>query len=179
MKNNPYIGPRPHERQDRDNFYAIFITGSTPPAAEFIRQARAAGINVPIYGGDGLDSGELTTIGGEAAEGTVFASPFDPDNGRPEVQKFATAFKSKCGGPPDAWAAQAYDAVKLLAHAMNQAGSTVPGDVARVLHQTRGWPGVTGTHTFDENGAVIDKPIVLKVVRNGQFEFLGRTPSTP
>ena len=161
------------------NFEAIFIAGSTPPAAEFIRQARAAGINVPIYGGDGLDSGELTTLGGEAAEGTVFASPFDPDDGRPEVQKFAAAFKSKYGGPPDAWAAQAYDEVKLLAYAMNQAGSTVPGDVARVLHQTRDWPGVTGTHTFDENGAVINKPIVLKVVRNGQFEFLGRTPSTP
>jgi len=31
---------------------------------------------------------------------------------------------------------------------------------------------VTGWHTFDASGDVVDKPIVFKTVRNGQFALL-------
>ena len=88
------------------------------------------------------------------------------------MRDFVRAFQKRYGLLPDVWAAQGYDAVKVLAHAMEEAGTTVPEKVAEVLHSTKDWPGVTGLHTFDENGDVIGKGIVKKRVQNGKFEYL-------
>jgi len=153
-------------------FDAIFLAGSTPHGADFISEAREMGVTVPILGGDGLDSSQLWEIAGKAAEGVIVASHFHPDIPRSEVQDFVRAFQERYGLLPDVWAAQGYDAVKVLAHAMEKAGTTVPGKVAEVLHSTKDWPGVTGLHTFDENGNVIGKGIVKKKVQNRKFEYL-------
>jgi len=50
-------------------------------------------------------------------------------------------------------------------------GAKTPDPVAvqKELHQIRGWQGVTGVHTFDDKGDVINKPIPLKVMRDGVF----------
>jgi hypothetical protein len=39
------------------------------------------------------------------------------------------------------------------------------------LHNLRGWPGVTGEHGFDDAGNVLNKIIIMQVVRNGKFEY--------
>lgn len=153
------------------DFDAIFIAGTIPEAAYFVEQARGLGVTQPILGGEGLATEVLWEIAGEAAEGTVVATYFHPDDPRSKVQRFKTNFQERYGVPPDVWAAQGYDAVKVLAYAMETAGSTVPEEVAGALRSTQDWPGVTGPHTFRENGDVVDKPIVLNIVRNGAFEY--------
>jgi branched-chain amino acid transport system substrate-binding protein len=152
-------------------FDAIFLAGVVPQAAEFISEARRLGITVPILGGDGLDSPQLWEVGGIGVEGTIVGTYFHPDDPRGVVQRFVEAFGTKYGRRPDAWAAQGYDAVKLLAHVMEEAGTTVPHKMAETLRSTRNWPGVTGPHSFNENGDVMGKPIVIKVVRNRSFHL--------
>lgn len=151
-------------------FDAIFVAGNAPEAAIFIREARAADITQPILGGNGLDSPELLSAGGAAVEGVVVASFFHPD--LPTARDFTARFQATYGVLPDAAAAQGYDAVHLLAYAIEQAGSVVPAEIAAALHTVSRWSGVTGTHTFNERGDVVNKPIVLKVVQNGDFQFL-------
>lgn len=163
------------ERWKQLSFDAIFIAGTTPEPAYFIRLARKLGVQSPILGGDGLDSPQLWELGGEAAEGTIVATAFHPDVPRPELEQFTSAFQQKYGELPDAWAAQGYDALKLLAYAMEQAGATDPDAVANTLRETRNWPGVTGPHTFDLNGDVVGKPIVLQQVKGQQFVYLTET----
>ena len=85
---------------------------------------------------------------------------------------FNKAFAARYGSIPDAYAAQAYDAIKLLGYAIQKAGTTVPEKVAQALYATKGWNGVTGSHTFDENGDMVQKPMDFQVVHNGKFEFL-------
>lgn len=153
-------------------FDAIFIAGSNPEAAEFIRDARRRGINQPIIGSDGLDTADLWNIAGEAALGVVVASFYAPDNPDSELQGFIIRFQQKYNTIPDTWAAQGYDAVWLLADAIFRAGSTVPSEVAQKLHETHGWQGITGTHTFDAAGDVIGKPLVLKVQDRDGLKFL-------
>jgi branched-chain amino acid transport system substrate-binding protein len=153
------------------DFDAIFVAGTIPEAAYFVEQARGLGVTQPILGGEGLATEALWEIAGEAAEGTIVATYFHPDDPRSEVQRFKTNFQERYGVPPDVWAAQGYDAVKVLAHAMETAGSTVPREVAETLRSIKDWPGVTGLHAFQENGDVVDKPIVLNIVRNGVFEY--------
>lgn len=151
---------------------AIFLAGEPPSAATFVAAARRQGVTAPILGGDALGSPELVSVAGEAAEGTIVASSFHPDEPRAEVQQFTTAFTQKFGFRPDVGSAIGYDAVRLLAAAMTQAKSAVPDSVAKALRSLKEWPGVTGAFSFDQAGDVVNKPIVKMVVRNGRFEYL-------
>lgn len=156
---------------------AILLAGEVPSAAIFVAQARKHGIKAPILGGDAMSSPGLMAVAGHAAEGVIVASYFHPNDPRPEVVRFNSAFKEKYGVPPDAGSALGYDCVRLLASAMQQAKSAVPEDVARALHATRDWRGVTGTFSFETNGDTVNKPVILSVVRGGRFEYLP-TPTT-
>jgi branched-chain amino acid transport system substrate-binding protein len=150
---------------------AIFLAGEVPSAAVFVAEARKYGIDVPILGGDAMSSPALLRAGG-AAEGTVVATPFHPDEPRAEVQQFAAAFRRRYGKSPDAGSAIGYDAVRLIAYAMRTARSAVPDSVAAALRGTRDWKGVTGPFTFTREGDLVDKPVTKMVVRGGKFEFL-------
>jgi branched-chain amino acid transport system substrate-binding protein len=157
---------------------AIVLAGEVPSAAIFVAQARRKGINVPIIGSDAMSSAALMAVAGPAAEKTTVASYFNPDEPRPEVKAFNDAFTAKYHVPPDAGSALGYDCVRLLAHAMKQAGSAVPEDVARALHALKGWPGVTGAFSFDEGGDAA-KPVIFSVVHNGRFEYLPAPAPAP
>nr|WP_315491339.1 ABC transporter substrate-binding protein [uncultured Rhodoferax sp.] len=157
--------------KDFYNFDAIFLAGSLPEGAQIIRAAREIGIKVPIFAADGLDSPDLMTLGGDAVEGVEVTSFFHPNTPTPAVRAFNDKFVQRYKKLPDTSAALGYDAVTLLAHAMTKAKTTVPADIAAELHKLKGWSGVTGEHGFDGAGNVMDKPVVMQVVKNGQFEF--------
>lgn len=166
------------DAREWENFYdfnGIFLSGRWPQAAEFIIQARQVGIDVPIMGGSRLKSTRLIDIAGAASEGLVAASAFDASDPDPVSKKFSSAFDQKYGIQPNAGAAQSYDAVKLLAHAMDMAGSIIPRKVAQALSQTRNWRGVTGFHSFNDKGEVEDKKLDLSIVSDGSFIILNET----
>jgi branched-chain amino acid transport system substrate-binding protein len=151
---------------------AVFVAQVMPQAGVTLADLKRAGLDMPILGGDGLDSEQLSNMTGNAAEGTVVASIFDPTEGRDDAGNFIRKYKAKYGEIPGKWAAQGYDAANLLAEAMRAADSARPSDIAHALRQTRRWIGVTGSHSFDDSGDVTDKPIVLKQMTSGAFQYL-------
>jgi branched-chain amino acid transport system substrate-binding protein len=153
-------------------FDAILLAGRAPLAVSFIKQARRVGITVPIVCGDALDSPLLLQLGGEEAEGTIVATLHHAEELHGETRAFNTAFVKRYGKLPDAWASQGYDAVKLLAYAMQKAGSTVPDKVAKTISSIKNWSGVTGVHSYNGTGEVIGKEVDLEIVRNGKFKPL-------
>lgn len=155
---------------------AIFFVGSLPEGGQIMREMRAAGLNVPVFGGAGLDSPDLIKLGGASVNGTVVFSLFNLNDPRPDVLDFGKRYQQKYGSLPDATAAQGYDTLKLLAHAMNGAHSVVPAKVAAVLRNTKGWRGVTGVHTFDAKGDLVAKPLAKVVVMDGKFAYFPVTP---
>lgn len=155
---------------------AIFLAGSLPESGQIMREIRGAGLNVPVFGGAGLDSPELIKLGGASVEGTVVFSLFNPNDPRPDVLAFVQRYRARFGTLPDATAAQGYDTLKLLAHAMDAAHSTVPAKVADALHAIKGWHGVTGVHTFDDKGDLVAKSLAKVVVRDGKFVYFATTP---
>jgi branched-chain amino acid transport system substrate-binding protein len=127
---------------------------------------------VPIIGGDAMSSGERISVAGHAAEGTVVATAFHADEPRPEVRRFTDAFEKRYGAPPDAGSALGYDVIRLLAAAIERAGTALPDSVASALHSLRDWKGVTGSFTFDSAGNLVGRSIAKMVVRDGAFEYL-------
>lgn len=157
---------------------AVFIAHTMPAGADFIVQLRAAGLDVPLMGGDGMDAQDLLKIAGPAAENTVVASIFNPYAADEIVQSFVRKYRDKYGEEPRKYAAQAYDALHLLAKAAEMANSWKPADIAEVLRDQSAWQGAAGTRSFDAVGEVQRMPSVLKQVVNGKFEYMDRGSSS-
>jgi branched-chain amino acid transport system substrate-binding protein len=84
------------------------------------------------------------------------------------VQKFVNDYKTKYGQIPDALAALAYDAARILADSITRAGSTDGPKVRDAIAATKDFPGVTGSITINsERNAV--KPAVILKVENGKY----------
>lgn len=159
--------------RDAKGFDAIFIAGIPPEAGDVIAALRRGGVTAPVFGGEALDTVELVASAGPAAEGVYVASVFHPDDPRPESRAFREAFEARFGRVPDSWAARGYEAVHILAQAMETAGTAAPDAVAEALREATRVDGVTGFVGFDDNGDVVGKRLVTAVVRGGQFEYYG------
>ena len=149
----------------------IAATGFYTEAALICRQARELGLDVPVIGGDGWEAPELTELGGKAVEGTYYSTYFSADNNAPEVQSFVRRYQARWDGEkPQAVAALGYDAMYLIAAAIEKIGSTDSAKLRDAIAATRDFPGVTGRTTIDAHRNS-EKSAVMLVIRNGHREF--------
>ncbi len=150
---------------------AIYIPGYYTEVGTIARQARELGITVPLLGGDGWDSPKLWEIGGEALNGCYFSNHYSVDDPSPLVQKFVSDYRKRYNQTPDALAALAYDAAKILADAMKRAGSTEGPKVRDALAATKDFPGVTGTISINKERNA-EKPAVVLKIENAKFVYV-------
>src|SRR5688572_15039113 len=144
----------------------IFVPGYDGDVGLFAKQARDKGITVPIVGGDGWDAPSLYQIGGAALNGSYFSNHYSPDDADPIVQKFVNDYKARYGSIPDALAATAYDAARIMFDAIKRATSLDGAAIRDALAATKDFPGVTGKVTFNENRDAV-KPIVMIKIKDG------------
>jgi branched-chain amino acid transport system substrate-binding protein len=157
---------------------AVFVTGYYSEAAIITRQARELGMRMPILGGDGW-VGDALKNGREALNNTYISNHYSADNPDPIVQNFVRTYRAMFNREPDAIAALAYDAVKVLADAINRAKST-EGPKVRDALATTDIPGVTGRLKMNPKRNV-DKPAVIQEVTfaNGEVKFNYKTTINP
>lgn len=147
----------------------IFVPGYYGDVGLFAKQARDKGITVPIVGGDGWDSPSLYQIGGAALNGCYFSNHYSPDDADPLVQKFVNDYKSRFGTVPDALAATAYDAARIMFDAIKRANSLEGTAIRNALAATKDFPGVTGKVTFNENRDAVKPIVMIKIEDGGKF----------
>ncbi|QTA87802.1 Leucine binding and solute-binding domains-containing protein [Desulfonema magnum] len=152
-------------------FDSVLIAGDTPTAAVLVSQLREMGANVPIMGGDGLDTSDLWVIAGKAAENIAVPTVFNALAPDKLTRDFVKRFESRYGFVPDTWAAQGYDAMSVLASAIEKGGSAVPIVISTTLRFLENWKGVTGSYDFTPEGDITGKKIFFKVMKDGEFVF--------
>ena len=150
----------------------IFIANTLSEGGQFIFDAGQVGIKVPFMAGNALDSSLLTATGGKAAEGTIVGSAYNPYLDRPEVKRFVTDFRAEYNQMPSTYAALGYDAVKMLAAAIEKSDLHNPSTVAKQLTKLGKWPGVAGIHELDQKGDDIGDLVVLKKLQAGKFVYI-------
>ena len=157
---------------------AVFATGYYPEAAIIVRQARELGMKMPFLGGDGW-VGDALKNGREALNNSYISNHYSGDNPDPVVQNFVRAYRARFNREPDAIAALAYDAVKVLADAITRANST-EGPALRGALAQADVPGVTGRLKINAQRNV-DKPAVIQEVTfaNGEVKFVYKTTINP
>ena len=142
----------------------IYIPGYYGDVALIAKQARMIGLTQPLLGGDGWDAPELWQLGGDALNGAYISTHYSVDNPSPEIQTFVQGYKQRYGNLlPDAHAALAYDASRLLVDAITRAGSTDGDKIRDALAQTKNFPGVTGIINIDADRNAIKPAVVLKL----------------
>jgi branched-chain amino acid transport system substrate-binding protein len=133
---------------------AVYIAGYAEETAAVASALRAAGSDAALFGTGAVLGDRLVDTGGEAVEGLMFPRPsFDPMSEVAAVENFVTAFRDKYNRIPDTYAAHGYDAVMILAQAIQEAG-TDPAEIRFYLNSMNPYDGVTGSTDFDDNGDV-------------------------
>jgi branched-chain amino acid transport system substrate-binding protein len=150
---------------------AIYVPGYYTDVALIARQSRELGMKQPLLGGDGWDSQKLYEIGGKAIEGSFYSNHYSPDDPSPRIQEFVAAYQKRHGSVPDGLAAQGYDAAMVAFDAMSRATAPSGPALRDAIAATKGYPGVTGVITIDENHDAL-KPAVVLEVKGGKSVFV-------
>jgi branched-chain amino acid transport system substrate-binding protein len=142
----------------------IYLPGYYGNVAMIAKQARQIGITQALLGGDGWDAPELWDLGGDALNGSYISNHYSAEDPSPAIQQFVREYKQKYGNlPPDAHAALAYDAMRVLADSIQRAGSTDGFRLREALAQTKNFSGVTGMITINSERNAIKPAVVLKL----------------
>ena len=144
----------------------ILFPGSSEDAELAIRALRAAGVRVPILGGDAIAPLEM-----KAAEfaGVRYTAFFQAEAVSSDVARaFVQSYRRKYGEEPDQRAALAYDAAMIIGRATLANGGDRAGirdhvakigSSSRTLHH-----GATGRIAFDAQHDVTGKHVVIAQV---------------
>jgi branched-chain amino acid transport system substrate-binding protein len=138
----------------------------------FARQLRQLGVNIDWVGSSTTTSATALKLAGPALEGAYAASDFHHD-ANPVAKAYAAKYEAAYKAAPDFFSAWAYDAVTVLARAINAAGSVEPAKIRDALLAIKGVEGAEGTYNFDKNG---DGLHGYNIVRNerGTVKFIKR-----
>ena len=149
---------------------AVYVPGYYQEVALIVKQGRQIGLTMPFIGCDGWANQALLTIGGKAMEGSFFTNHFSPEDQTSIVKSFVEKYQGKYGVPPDTFSALGYDAARLLADAIQRAGSSNSQAVRDAIAKTAGFQGVTGQISLDANRNA-SKPGLVVTVKGGKFEI--------
>ena len=135
------------------------------------QQAREAGIDATLIGGDGWDGvvEQLDASSYADVENAAFSNHYSLDDDNEKVQNFIKAYKDKYGENPSSFAALGYDAAYLYKEAIEKAGKTDKEAIVKAM-QDIDFAGVTGNLKFDENNNPVKSVSVIKIV-NGEYKL--------
>ena len=160
------------ERIKTANPDVILLSSFAPEVPLVIKEARDMGIEATIVGGDTWDEPEKffnTLDDNTPLEGIYQTTNFAPEMPGAAAKHFFDAYTAMFGTAPDGIASSGYDAMLLLANAIEQANSTDPVAIRDALAATKDFQGSTHISHYDENRHPV-KSLAILTVRDGKIE---------
>jgi branched-chain amino acid transport system substrate-binding protein len=150
---------------------ACFVPGYDTDTGFIIKQAREMGISATFMSGDGVSESIYKYAEG-FADGIYYTSHWHPENTDKRSRLFVHAYEKDYGKIVEAAPALTYDAVMLLADAAKRAKSIDPAKIRDALAATKGFKGVTGEITFDQNRNPLNKSAVILKFEKGKSLYV-------
>lgn len=152
----------------------VLGTYMTVPAdqAIFAKQLRQLGVSVQWIGSPTTVAVTTRSLAGEALYGSYGVADFNAD-ANDAARAYTRRYVERYGIYPDNFSSWAFDALHILAAAMNKANSTEPEAVRKAILAIKGYKGLEGTYEFDARG---DGVHGYNVVKNegGKVVFIKR-----
>lgn len=147
---------------------AVFWTAYYADGGLLIRQLRQNGYQGTIAVGDGSNSPQLFEIAGQAAEG-VFAFSNPTANFLPQAADFIETYQSEYDSAPGPYAPLAYDGMKLLAWAIEEAGTTDPQPIIDALASADQQEWLAGPISFTEENTLARSNFIVLEGKGGEW----------
>ena len=154
---------------------AVYYGGEYPQAGPLSKQMKAAGLNVPLMGGDGIYDPSYITLAGSASNGDLATSVGAPVETLASASSFVAAYKAAgYKDPMGAYGAQSYDAANAIINALKTSlAKATDAKSARAATVTAmssvSFDGATGKIAFDKYGDAVSKVITVYKVTGGQW----------
>jgi branched-chain amino acid transport system substrate-binding protein len=149
----------------------VFFGGMDSVGGPMLKQMKALGIDARFMGGDGICTESLGRLAGDAVgEGKVICAEAGGVTGAAQekvMSDFRTRFKQKTGLDVQLYAPYVYDAVMVMAAAMQKANSAEPAKYLPELKKIH-YKGVTGDIAFDANGDINNGALTLYTFKGGK-----------
>jgi branched-chain amino acid transport system substrate-binding protein len=144
---------------------AVFVFLSGGMGVNFTKQYAQAKLGVPMYSTFTIDAITLPAVG-DAAIGTFQSNLWNADLKIPANEKFVAAFQKKYGYLPSNYAAQSYDAARLIDAALRLTGGKASDKkaFARALRNAK-FESVRGPFAFNSNNFPVGNFYLLETVK--------------
>ncbi|MFP4348563.1 MAG: ABC transporter substrate-binding protein [Thermodesulfobacteriota bacterium] len=160
---------------------AIVCWGTNPGPAVVAKNVKQLNIEVPLYQSHGVASPKFIELAGDSAEGIylptgkILVADLLPDSDpqKPVLKEYIQKYTDKYKMPVSGFGGYAYDAMMILARAMEGAG----GDKAKIrenLETMKEYVGVSGAFNFtkeDHNGLGPDAFVMVRI-QNGNWKLV-------
>lgn len=145
---------------------AIVFWGLLDAGARVAEQLDSLGVDAQLIGGGGLVSDKFIELAGPAAEGTVASWAYiDPENA--VAAALSESYEARTDRQLDVFAAQSYDAGRIVAQAIEEAGTVEPEALQQAIRGIE-YEGAIGELTFDGQGQNV-RQIFIGKVENGEW----------
>ena len=147
---------------------AIFVSTLPPEMPLILSQGRKLGISdsVPFILPEIVV--EQVAAAGDAAEGVITFIGWSSLAATTGNEAFIQSYTEKFGMEPNAWAAQSYATLRILAAAIAEAQSTDSAAIRDALANTMDMNTILGQFSFDAHGDAVYDPQIL-IVKDGEF----------
>lgn len=159
----------------RDGVEVLVTQGFPVDEALIVRQMRQLNIDIPHIGSGSLCGAFLrglvthAEIEGHYCEGPDILPTL---NEKPAMQAFVAAYTKRAGFPPDIYATQYYDVVRMLAAVMREHG--VDREKIRDGFRTASFEGVMGTYRADAEGNLWTGSAIMRFGAGGTAQVVKR-----
>jgi branched-chain amino acid transport system substrate-binding protein len=131
---------------------AIVLSALVAEGGPIMVQARQLGITLPVIGGNGMNSPRVFELAKNSSDNLWVGSPWSVENPAPENKRFIAAYQKAYSALPDQFAAQAYDAIHIVAQALKKIKLTGKLEANRYALRDAlpsiQWTGATGPFKF-------------------------------
>jgi len=137
---------------------AVYYGGQYPQAGPLSQQMKAASLNIPLMGGDGIQAADFIKLAGATANGDLATSVGAPTESLAAGKKFLTDYAAAgYKEPAETYGAYSFDAANAIINALKVSLKDAK-DVASARQATIdalgkiSFDGVTGKVSFDKYG---------------------------
>ena len=152
---------------------AVYYGGEYPVAGPLSAQLAAAGLDIPLMGGDGINDDDFVSLGGRP--GDLATSIGAPAETLPSAQQFVSDYAAAGYAEPfSAYGALTYDATNVMIQAL--ASALAEGEYSEdrrseivAAVQATDLEGASGPVSFDEFGDTTNKVLTVYTVEGDGF----------
>ena len=154
---------------------AVYYGGEYPQAGPLSQQMKAAGLNVPLMGGDGIYDPKYITLAGKTSDNDLATSVGAPVDALDSAKKFVADYNAQgYKDPYAAYGGYSFDAANAIINALKtslkDAKDVESARQATVDAMSKvSFDGVTGKVAFDQYGDTTSKVLTVYKVASGKW----------